>query len=289
MRRYDREDVRRLNDGERYRDYDYLADDAWIGPNERVPHGFTTADAPPWSTLGDYEARPFAAERAFDEDRGQGRDYGRDLGLGYGRPHDERRSFERSETDDYDRGYARPDPGGVQRYARRTAGEGHGRPPYWERGAVGQDEHAERAGGRGRRVMGAVYDAVRHPLDTVRNPMERLRQVRGAFRGKGPKNWVRADDRIRDEVCERLADHPEIDAADLEVTVSEGEVTLQGDVHDRRMKYLVEDVADDVLGVRDVHNRLQIRRTTDPEARGSTQLSGSQGTSANSTTAAVRR
>jgi len=34
MRHYDRTDFRHLNDAERYRDYDYLADD-WVGPNER--------------------------------------------------------------------------------------------------------------------------------------------------------------------------------------------------------------------------------------------------------------
>ena len=47
MRRYEREDFRRLTDAERYRDYDYLADDAWVGPNERIPHGLTRADEPP--------------------------------------------------------------------------------------------------------------------------------------------------------------------------------------------------------------------------------------------------
>jgi hypothetical protein len=33
MRHYDRADVRHLNDSERYRDYDYLAEDGWpVGP-----------------------------------------------------------------------------------------------------------------------------------------------------------------------------------------------------------------------------------------------------------------
>jgi hypothetical protein len=108
MRHYDRLSYRHLDDSERYRDYDYLGDDAWVGPNERVPHGVVNANEPPWSTLGGYETGPFLGERAFDDRRGQGREYGRDLGLGYGREHDAGHAFERSQRDDYDRGYARP-------------------------------------------------------------------------------------------------------------------------------------------------------------------------------------
>ena len=43
MHHYDRKSFRHLNDSERYRDVDYLGDDGWIGANETVPHGFTTA------------------------------------------------------------------------------------------------------------------------------------------------------------------------------------------------------------------------------------------------------
>src|SRR4051812_47882949 len=101
MRRYDRDQFRHLDDSERERDYDRAADDAWIGANERVPHGFTTRYESPWSTRGDWSARAFASSRAFDEDRRQGREYGRDFGLGYGRDYDVRRDHERSRSEDY--------------------------------------------------------------------------------------------------------------------------------------------------------------------------------------------
>lgn len=103
MRHYDRHGFRHLNDSQRYRDLDYLGDDAWIGPNETVPHGLTTQREPPWWTEGPWERRAFAAQRAFDEDRGQGRQYGHDLGLGYGRAYDPRRTGERGRRDPYDR------------------------------------------------------------------------------------------------------------------------------------------------------------------------------------------
>lgn len=80
---------------------------------------------------------------------------------------------------------------------------------------------------------------------------------RGPHAGKGPKNW-RTDERIRSEVCERLADHPALDASDIEVTVQSGEVTLAGTVESRQAKRLAEDITAACRAVRDVHNRLQI-------------------------------
>lgn len=78
--------------------------------------------------------------------------------------------------------------------------------------------------------------------------------------GKGPKGYKRSDDRIREEVCERLAWDGEVDASDIAVTVQNGEVMLEGTVETRRMKHRSEDVVDEIRGVIDVHNRLTVRR-----------------------------
>lgn len=86
-------------------------------------------------------------------------------------------------------------------------------------------------------------------------------RVKGAFTGKGPKNWTRSDERIREDVCEALTYHPHIDATDIEVSVKDGEVMLDGTVMDRRAKRLAEDIAEDVRGVRDVHNQLRMQRS----------------------------
>lgn len=284
MRHYDRVNYRHLNDSERYRDYDYLADDAWVGPNERVPHGAMDANEPPWSTLNGYETGPFLDE--LDERRGQGRDYGRDLGLGYGREHDPRRSFERNAADDYDRGYARP-----RSLTHRLE---------YPREGFDIDERAQhpRPSARMRRPDGhtagrmGVREAVRHPGSFLG------RVVRGLFRGKGPKNWMRSDTRIHDEVCELLAEHSDIDASEIDVVVKDGEVTLEGTVPDRRTKRLAEEVLDEVLGLHDVHNHLKVvssakstttnaETSTNGNGNGSRQLSGSQG--AHSSPAATRR
>ena len=79
-------------------------------------------------------------------------------------------------------------------------------------------------------------------------------------RNRGPKGWQRSDDRIRDDVCERLAAEHGIDPSDVEVAVSGGTVTLTGTVPDRGMKYRIEDIVDGCSGVRDVENRLRVAR-----------------------------
>jgi hypothetical protein len=81
----------------------------------------------------------------------------------------------------------------------------------------------------------------------------------GRYAGRGPKGWQRSDDRIREDVNERLTDHPQIDASEIEVQVQNCDVTLTGTVDDRRAKRLAEDIADSVSGVRDVHNQLRVQ------------------------------
>jgi len=81
--------------------------------------------------------------------------------------------------------------------------------------------------------------------------------MEGQHAGKGPKGYRRSDDRIREDVCDHLTRHGQIDASELEVEVRDGEVTLAGTVQRREEKRLAEDVAERISGVRDVHNQLR--------------------------------
>jgi BON domain-containing protein len=81
----------------------------------------------------------------------------------------------------------------------------------------------------------------------------------GRFAGRGPKGYARSDERIREDVSDRLWADPWIDASEMTVTVTNGEVTLEGIVDDRLAKRLAENVAESCIGVRDVHNRLRLR------------------------------
>jgi osmotically-inducible protein OsmY len=83
----------------------------------------------------------------------------------------------------------------------------------------------------------------------------------GPYSGRGPKGYQRADSRILEDVCDRLADAPDVDAGDIEVEVRGGEVTMSGTVKDRWQKRRAEDVVEYVSGVREVHNRLRVARS----------------------------
>ena len=84
--------------------------------------------------------------------------------------------------------------------------------------------------------------------------------ARQSFRGRGPKNYQRSDERIREDVCERLAMDDDVDATDIEVNVSAGIVTLEGSVNERHAKRLAEDICESVRGVKDVQNNLRVSR-----------------------------
>jgi len=82
------------------------------------------------------------------------------------------------------------------------------------------------------------------------------------YRGKGPKNYKRSRERILDDVVEALTREPELDASDITVDVNdESDVILGGKVSHKADKRLAEDLAADVLGVRDVHNNIRVSRT----------------------------
>jgi osmotically-inducible protein OsmY len=91
------------------------------------------------------------------------------------------------------------------------------------------------------------------------DPYESATRVNeGHHRGKGPKGYRRSDERILEEVNDRLADDPYVDATEIEVTVQNGDVTLTGTIEDRHAKRRAEDIVESVSGVRNVENRLRV-------------------------------
>ena len=79
-----------------------------------------------------------------------------------------------------------------------------------------------------------------------------------SHRGRGPRNILRSDERIADDLIERLTRDEEIDASEILVAVDAGTVTLTGEVPERQMKHLAENLAAEVQGVREVNNRIQV-------------------------------
>lgn len=106
-------------------------------------------------------------------------------------------------------------------------------------------------------------------------------------RGKGPRGYVRSDQRIEEEIHARLTDDPSVDGTEIEVSVKDGEVTLSGSVASRFERRRAEDIVDQVSGVRHVRNDLRPRdrREWHPWAgQSAAEASGGYGTTARSAT-----
>jgi hypothetical protein len=81
---------------------------------------------------------------------------------------------------------------------------------------------------------------------------------RGEHRGRGPRGYKRTDERISEEVHERLTEDPWLDASDIDVEVTSGEVTLGGHVDNREAKHRAERLIEDLSGVTHVQNNLRV-------------------------------
>lgn len=91
--------------------------------------------------------------------------------------------------------------------------------------------------------------------------------------GRGPSNYNRSDERILEDACDHLTRDWSVDARNIQVTVDDGEVTLDGTVDSRRAKRRAEDCVDDVSGVKHVQNNLRVKesetsRDSDPNDYG---------------------
>jgi len=107
----------------------------------------------------------------------------------------------------------------------------------------------------------------------------RRRRERDEHRGRGPKGYTRSDERIREDVNDRLTDDGWLDASDIEVQVSSAEVTLTGQVNSREEKRRAEDIVEDVSGVKHVQNNLRVKDRMSSAGQTSTTQFGSAGSS----------
>lgn len=124
-------------------------------------------------------------------------------------------------------------------------------------------EYSDRSNEEG--FFAAIRDEFRHWFGGERSEgaSDTGRRARWfSFRGRGPKGYRRSDERIRDDINDRLTDDHMLDAEHIEVTVRDGEVMLDGMVRTRACKRRAEDIAESVSGVGHVQNNLRIRDRT---------------------------
>lgn len=78
------------------------------------------------------------------------------------------------------------------------------------------------------------------------------------FHGVGPHTRHEEDEELRDLICQRLADDPDLDASDVLVRVIDNEAILDGAVRRKRDAQRVYEAALDVPGIVHVRDRLQV-------------------------------
>jgi hypothetical protein len=78
-------------------------------------------------------------------------------------------------------------------------------------------------------------------------------------RGRGPKDWSRDDQRLYEEICERLLQDRLIDARGITVEVEDGVVVLRGEARAAADPLLVQRLVLDTAGVKGLEIDLRVR------------------------------
>jgi osmotically-inducible protein OsmY len=215
---------------------------------------------------GDF-GRGFESERSGRGGFGE-REFGHEGRGGYGRSEFGRGGYEGSYGAEDDQRDARIVERGSSMYgaygrefpARRYPGGYGGYPGTWNpreenwRGQSRRDRNWRDEGERG--MWDRASDEVASWFGD--EEAERRREM-DRFRGHGPKNYARSEERIREDVCDRLTVDASVDASDIEVKVAGNEVTLSGTVPNRMQRRRAEDCAEDVSGVKHVQNNLRVK------------------------------
>ena len=267
------------DEGERY-----STEDRWRGDFS------SSSQSRPWRE-GDY-GRNFSGsgidwqgESDYSEDRSQSR-YGRtgrgyDTGRQYGEGYGEGRQYRegrnsgegasmRSQRYNYPSGSR-----SRETYGGHGAYEDYGSRYLRDEGRDYDYDRGDDSGREGRGWWDRASDEVASWFgDEDATRRRRMDQQREEYRGRGPKNYRRSDDRIKEDINDRLSEGY-LDASNIEVEVQSTEVVLTGTVNSRADKRRAEAVAESVTGVSNVENRLRVKQNEYNYNRYSgTELSG---------------
>ncbi len=255
----------------RYDDRDYDRDSQYFGQyNQRSDSEYGRGYRPRSEYGRDWESERYGNEGRFpgDEDisryssgrSGRGYQSGRENYWGRGWENERDESNRESRYGSYgrsgaERGYSEGLTGDYprqqQRYNYPTGFRSNER--YSERG-----RDYDREGGRG--WWDRASDEVASWFGDEEAERRRRMDDRSEHRGRGPKGYRRSDERIKEDVNDRLSDDYYLDASEVEVAVNNTEVTLTGTVNNRNDKRRAEDLAESVSGVTNVENRLRVKQ-----------------------------
>jgi len=150
---------------------------------------------------------------------------------------------------------------GMQGYQGQQGMQGYGSQGYGSQGYGAQESGQQQGMGYGGMSSSPAYV---------------YGYVVTTYRGRGPRNYQRSDERIREEINVNLTRPSEIDASEIEVMVTDGNVVLTGVVDNREAKRLTEDIAEQASGVKDLQNQIRVQRSKDTQEQ-DRSAKGSQG------------
>jgi osmotically-inducible protein OsmY len=217
-----------------------------------------------------YQGSPAQQERHFDAGYASSREHDRGYRFSGGQePEYPSHRFDASAGNDYS-SFTSEDFGGRDFNRGRSALSGGARPSNSYRPSWGPDSWGHRDSGRD--TSGRDYGSWRE-YGEHRGFLERAgdeiaswfgdegasRRREQDHRGRGPSDYTRSDERIREDVNDALTHDWRVDASHVRVVVKAGEVTLEGTVSSRQDKRRAEDLADDVTGVQHVQDNLRVQ------------------------------
>ena len=100
----------------------------------------------------------------------------------------------------------------------------------------------------------------RYPVGEEESPGPDWRRRSAPRYPPGPKGYQRSDERLREDISERLLEARYIDSSEVTVEVTGAKVVLEGSVPERRMKHAIEDLVDACPGVLDIENRIRVQQ-----------------------------
>lgn len=207
-----------------------------------------------YGSAGNYDQQSFVSGNRYD----RGNRFGQS---GYGSRSGISNYEVRRDTTDYSRRYDNSyDPGvGYNRNYHKDAGYDRNTDYRRHESNYDRDDRGffDKAGDEIASWFGDDDARRRREMDQRYNDYEQT-----SYRGRGPKNYKRSDERIQEDVNDRLSDDWHLDASDVTVSVEGGDVILSGTVGSRYDKRYAEDLAERVSGVSNVENRIRVNANT---------------------------
>ena len=267
----------------------------------------------------DYENNPYGSSgtygyRANMSDHNQGRHEGEGMGntgnSGYGSDYGRDWTRQRRSGSGYDNQYGNQNDYGRQDWNRENINRDYGNRNYGGGyGNTGNDANRDhvrnRYGGdtsnHGNANQGGVENDWWHRTrekvsswfngDDENRRHNEGRSFTGGHRGKGPSDYRRSEERIREDICDRLTDDDLVDASNVRVQIQGDEVILSGSVNSREEKRRAEDLVESISGVRNVENRIRVGRASDVSSRnytGNSDVTGGIGNETGTTNEVIR-